>query len=215
MEQERTMTGKTVEEAIEVALRELDVGRGEAEVEIISRGKPGFLGIGSELAKVRVRKIAGSQSAATFAMETVKNILGAAGAQTLATLRSAHDQESGGPVIDISGEDSGLLIGRRGETLRALQFMVNMIVNTKLEDADVRVALDVERYRERRSNNLRDLAKTVADKVANSGRAITLEPMSPADRRVIHVTLAEHPRVTTQSAGFGEQRKVTIAPKRE
>ena len=93
--------------------------------------------------------------------------------------------------------------------------MVNMIVNTKLDDADVRVALDVERYRERRSNNLRDLAKTVADKVANSGRAITLEPMSPADRRVVHVTLAEHPRVTTQSAGFGEQRKVTIAPKRE
>ena len=215
MEQERTMTGKTVEEAIEVALRELDANREEAEVEIISRGKPGFLGIGSELAKVRVRKISGSQGAATFAMETVKNILGATGSQTLAILRSAHDQQTGGPVIDISGEDSGLLIGRRGETLRSLQFMVNMIVNTRLDGEDVRVVLDVERYRERRSNSLRDLSKTVADKVAASGRAITLEPMSPADRRVVHVTLAEHPKVTTQSAGFGEQRKVTISPRKE
>ena len=210
----QVMSGKTVEEAIEVALKELDASREEVEIEILSQGKAGFLGIGSEPARVRVRKLLPSQNSAALAMDVVNKILSGAGARILATLRSAYDDETGGPVIDITGEDSGLLIGRRGETLRALQFLVNLLVNRRLGDENVRVVLDIERYRERRNNSLHDLALRVADKVATTGRAVALEPMSAAERRIIHVTLSDHPRVSTESSGIGEGRKVTIAPRK-
>ena len=216
MEQQswKMMTGKTVEEAIEVALREIEANRAEAEIEILSQGKPGFLGIGSEPARVRVRKLTGSQGTATLAMETLSKILSATGVQTLTTLRSAFDDQSGGPVIDITGEDSGLLIGRRGETLRALQFLVNLVVNNNPQEPNVRVILDIERYRERRHNSLHEMALKVADKVVSSGRPISLEAMPAAERRVIHIALAEHPGVTTESSGLGPSRNVTIAPKK-
>ena len=209
--EERVMSGKTVEEAIEVALKELDANREEVEVEILSRGKPGFLGLGSEPARVRLRKIPATDNAAAYAMDVVNKILSAAGVETLTTLRNAHNPDSGGPVIDIEGEDSGLLIGRRGETLRALQFLVNLVVKKGLGDGEVRVLLDVERYRERRFNSLHDLALRVADTVVSTGREVSLEPMPAAERRAIHIALAEHTRVTTQSSGFGENRQVTIA----
>ena len=128
----REVSAKTVEEAIEVALKELDASREEAEVEILTQGKPGFLGIGSEPARVRVRRLLPSQNSASVALEVVNKILAGTGVRILATLRSAHDPETGGPVIDITGDDSGLLIGRRGETLRALQFIVNLLVKKGL-----------------------------------------------------------------------------------
>ena len=209
----KNMTGKTVEEAIEVALRELDASRAEVEIEILSPGKPGFLGIGSEPAKVRVRVLSSSQNAASVAMDVVNKILSAAGVQTLTTLRNAYDPDTGGPVIDITGDDSGLLIGRRGETLRALQFLVNLVVNRNLPDETVRVFLDIERYRERRYNALHEMALKVADKVASTGRAVSLEAMPAAERRVVHMALADHPRVSTESSGIGESRKVTITLK--
>ena len=209
----REISGKTVEEAIEVALKELDVNREEAEVEILSQGKPGFLGIGSEPARVRVRKLSPDQGAASVALDVVNKLLAKAGVKTRTTIRSAHDPDVGGPIIDITGEDSGLLIGRRGETLRALQFLVNLVVRNNLNQETGRVVLDIERYRERRQNSLHELALKVAEKVAITGRPISLEPMPAADRRVIHVTLADHTNVSTESTGLGESRKVTIAPR--
>ena len=142
----RVMSARTVEEAIELALKELDVDRDEAEVEILSRGKAGFLGIGAEPARVRVTKIAGGRNPATLAVETVNRILAAAGVDVVSTLRAANDPSAGGPIIDLSGDDSGLLIGHRGQTLQALQFLVSLIVRTKYGD-EIRVVLDVERYR--------------------------------------------------------------------
>lgn len=210
--EERVMSGKAVEEAIELALKDLDANREEVEIEILSRGKPGFLGIGAEPARVRVRKFPTSHQAASLAMEVVNKLLLAAGVRVLTTLRSAFDPDSGGPVVDVTGDDSGLLIGRRGETLRAIQFLVNLVVNSKLEDQRVRVVLDIERYRERRYNSLREIALRVADRVASSGMALSLEPMSAAERRIIHLALAEHPRVSTESSGLGDDRKVTIHP---
>ena len=206
----RVMTGRSVEEAIELALKELDADRDEAEVEVLSRGKPGFLGVGKELARVRVTKIPQGGSSAALANETVSKILQAAGVNVSRTLRAAHDPEVGGPIIDLSGEDSGLLIGRRGQTLQSLQFLVNLIVRRKFDD--VRVVLDVEGYRQRRESSLRDMATKVASRVAQSNRSVTLEPMPPADRRIIHTTLSEYPGVTTESAGVGDNRKVTIMP---
>ncbi len=224
--EEIVMSAQTVDEAIELGLKELDADRDEAEVEILSRGKTGFLGIGSEVARVRVTRISagrnaagvpvgaeGETTAAGVATATVGRILEAAGVNVSRTLRAANDPESGGPIIDLAGEDSGLLIGRRGQTLAALQFLVNLIVRKQFDD--VRVVLDVENYRQRRESSLRDMATKVAARVAQTNRSITLEPMPPADRRIIHTTLTDHPGVSTESTGEGEGRKVMIMPKRD
>ncbi len=220
---EIVMSAPTVDEAIELGLKELDADRDEAEVEILSKGKTGFLGIGSESARVRVTRISagrnaagvpttaeGETTAAGVATAAVGRILEAAGVNVSRTLRAANDPESGGPIIDLAGEDSGLLIGRRGQTLQALQFLVNLIVRKQFEN--VRVMLDVENYRQRRESQLRDMATKVAERVAQTNRSITLEPMPPADRRIIHTSLTDHPGVSTESTGEGEGRKVTIMP---
>ena len=220
------MSARTVDEAIELGLKELDADRDEAEVEILSRGKAGFLGIGAEVARVRVTRISagrnasgmpttgeGETTAAGVATAAVGRILEAAGVNVTRTLRAANDPESGGPIIDLAGEDSGLLIGRRGQTLQALQFLVNLIVRKQFEG--VRVVLDVENYRQRREFQLRDMATKVADRVTQTNRSITLEPMPPADRRIIHTSLTDNPDVSTESTGEGEGRKVTIMPKRD
>ena len=220
------MSARTVDEAIELGLKELDADRDEAEVEILSRGKAGFLGIGAEAARVRVTRISagrnaagmpttgeGETTAAGVATAAVGRILEAAGVNVTRTLRAADDPESGGPIIDLAGEDSGLLIGRRGQTLQALQFLVNLIVRKQFEG--VRVVLDVENYRQRREFQLRDMATKVAARVTQTNRSITLEPMPPADRRIIHTSLTDNPDVSTESTGEGEGRKVTIMPKRD
>ena len=220
------MSARTVDEAIELGLKELDADRDEAEVEILSRGKAGFLGIGAEVARVRVTRISagrnaagmpttgeGETTAAGVATAAVGRILEAAGVNVTRTLRAANDPESGGPIIDLAGEDSGLLIGRRGQTLQALQFLVNLIVRKQFEG--VRVMLDVENYRQRREVQLRDMATKVAARVTQTNRSITLEPMPPADRRIIHTSLTDNPDVSTESTGEGEGRKVTIMPKRD
>ncbi len=219
------MSARTVDEAIELGLKELDADRDEAEVEILSRGKAGFLGIGAEVARVRVTRISagrnasgmptteeGETTAAGVATAAVGRILEAAGVNVTRTLRAANDPESGGPIIDLAGEDSGLLIGRRGQTLQALQFLVNLIVRKQFEG--VRVVLDVENYRQRREFQLRDMATKVAARVTQTNRSITLEPMPPADRRIIHTSLTDNPDVSTESTGEGEGRKVTIMPRR-
>ena len=220
------MSARTVDEAIELGLKELDADRDEAEVEILSRGKAGFLGIGAEVARVRVTRISagrnaagmpttgeGETTAAGVATAAVGRILEAAGVNVTRTLRAANDPESGGPIIDLAGEDSGLLIGRRGQTLQALQFLVNLIVRKQFEG--VRVVLDVENYRQRREFQLRDMATKVAARVTQTNRSITLEPMPPADRRIIHTSLTDNPDVSTESTGEGENRKVTVMPKRD
>ena len=163
---------------------------------------------------MRVTRISGRPSAAALAVETVSKILQSAGVTVSRTLRAVHDPDVGGPIIDLAGEDSGLLIGRRGQTLQALQFLVNLIVRKEFGD-EVRVALDVERYRERRENSLRDMASKVAARVVQTSRSVTLEPMTAADRRIVHTTLTDHPGISTESMGVGDDRKVTIMPKRE
>ena len=143
---------------------------------------------------------------------TVDNLLRSMKVSATATPRPQQEGEEDTIELDIEGEDSGLLIGRRGETLRALQFTVNLLVGQSTRG---RVILDVEGYRERRYSSLRTLASRVAERVASTGRPITLEPMAPNERRVIHMTLAENPRVATESTGMGESRKITVLPKRD
>ena len=247
-------TGRTVEEAEEQALAALGADRSEVEVEILNRGRQGFLGIGGELAEVRVTRLGGAPSTASehaepdaeedqadepdlvdeptaddepapiltvdadtpagTAVQAIQRILTAVGADVDVTLRSEHDELSGGPVIDINGPDSGLLIGRRGNTLHSLQFIVQSIVRQQF-DEDVRVALDVEQYRQRREDSLREMADRVADRVLQTGRSITLEPMAPSDRRVIHLYLGDRQGIRTESVGYGDSRKVQIIPERD
>lgn len=113
--------------------------------------------------------------------------------------------------IDILGRDLGMLIGRRGEHLSQLQYLVNTLVNRKLDNW-TRVIIDIEGYRTRREESLVGLAERVARQVARSGRSIVLEPMPPNERRIIHLTLREHPDVSTHSSGEGAQRRITVEP---
>ena len=116
-------------------------------------------------------------------------------------------------VLDIVGNDLGILIGRRGETLTALQYVTRLMVNHKL-GRWVNVIVDVEEYKNRRERTLQQLAVRTAERVAATGRTLALEPMPARERRIIHLTLSDHPEVTTLSVGEGEYRKVTVVPKK-
>lgn len=212
MEEESLVrSAKTVEEAIELATLELGVGRDEIEIDVISQGRSGILGIGAEEAKVRVRRISGESADVAIALSVVERFLDWLNVDADPTIRSAGGEEAGDlPVIDIHGEDAGLLIGHRGETLRALQFLVNLSLG-RGEGLSTAVALDVEGYRERRARQLSALANRAASRVVSSGGAFALDPMSPADRRIIHATLADYDGVETQSEGEGPDRRVVIS----
>ena len=114
-------------------------------------------------------------------------------------------------VLDIDGEDLGLLIGRRGSSLAALQYLVNVMVTRRLQSR-VLVTVDVEHYHRRREDSLRGLARRMADRVRQSRRPFTLEPMPASERRIIHLALSEDQSVTTSSVGMGDERKVQIRP---
>lgn len=119
------------------------------------------------------------------------------------------DLEEGSMIFEIEGDDAGLLIGRRGETLQALQLIIRLIVSRQLE-RDANVIIDVEDYRKRRFDMLTRMARRAAGQVAKSGRSSSLDPMSPLERRIVHMSLSNHPDVHTESAGKGHDRHVVI-----
>jgi spoIIIJ-associated protein len=203
------ITAKTVEEAIELGLRELDVDRAEAEIDVVSRGKTGILGIGSEPARVRVTKIDTPSDVVKATSEVLDNIISLLGVDVVSTLTQVEREDLGGPVFEIEGDDAGLLIGRRGDTLKALQFLVKYLVSQKL-DTNVNLLVDVEGYQDRRYQSLMNMARRVAQRVAEFESPITLEPMPPNERRIVHMALADHPRVTTESTGSGTSRQVVV-----
>ena len=203
---------RTPEEAIEIALRELDADRAEVEIDVESRGKPGLLGFGSEPARVRTTLLEGPSDIVKVASEVLNGLISKMGVDVMANLTEAHSEEMGGPVFDIDGDDSGLLIGRRGETLRSLQFLVNFMVSRRLGER-ARIMLDVAGYQQRRINSLKTMARKVAGRVASSGRSIALEPMPPNERRIVHIALSGHSDVDTESTGDGPGRKVVVLPR--
>lgn len=220
-------TAKNVEEAIELALRELDATREEVAVEVLSPGKPGLLGFGAEAARVRVTLIdaeldtqgAGENEqqfvddkSTVEARDLTRELLSLMKVSASTQIRDSFVSNQDSPILEIEGEDSGLLIGRRGETLSSLQFLVNYLLQRRMGHHS-RIILDVEGYKERRNRAMRELANRMADKVVTTGRPVTLEPMPAAERRMIHIALAEHPQVSTQSAGEGTARKVRISKK--
>ena len=214
------ISGRTVEEAIERALEQLGLARDDVEVTILKKGKPGFLRLGAEEATVRVTPRLKNQeedSAAGLATKVLQELLALMKLEAAVELKpsSLEGTNLGAKSIalEVKGEDLGILIGRRGETLASLQYIVRLIV-ARYQKAKVPIAIDVEGYKQRRYKVLRDLALRLAQKVKSSGQSITLEPMLPDERRVVHLALSVHPDVTTQSYGEGEARKVVVMPRR-
>ena len=205
-------TAKTPEEAIELALKELDVERADVEIDVVSRGKSGILGIGSEPARVRVTLLDAPPDIIKVTSDILDNLISKMGVSVVTSLKQVEREDLGGPVFELEGDDSGLLIGRRGETLRALQFIVKFMVSRQLNER-ANLLIDVEGYQDRRYNQLTTLAQRVAGQVARSGRPFTLEPMPPNERRIVHMALADNAEVSTESTGTGDHRQVIIRPR--
>ena len=209
------VSAKTVEDAIEIALKEFGVPREQVEVEVLKKGKPGFLGFGADEARVRVTKLPLDEAEAApviVAKEIVERLLSLmkVSASVVAERLSLSAVTGHTSIaLDIRGEDLGILIGRRGQTLSSLQYLVYLMVSHEVK-ARVRLSVDVEGYRERRQEALRNLALRMAERVKATGQSINLEPMPPSERRIIHLALQDYPGVVTQSIGEGEGRKVTI-----
>ncbi len=219
---ELEVSARTVEEATNQALHQLGLRLDQVEIEILSEGKSGLLGIGHEQARVRVietaNRIPAGEQIETCAQDSLETLLSYMGLDAFVfrendTSVEYDDEKSERPVVfDITGEDLGILIGRRGQTLACLQYITRLIV-TRQTGYSAPLVLDVNGYKKRRYESLRALARNVADQVNRSGNPCTLEPMPAYERRIIHLTLAEHPAVTTESVGFGEDRKVVVLPR--
>ena len=200
-------TARTKEEAIELALSELGLSLEEVEVEVIEEGSKGFLGFGGKDAVV---KVSYSDSADKRAQKFLDGLFKILGEEVNLDVKSEGKEIN----IELSGPDMGVVIGKRGETLDALQHLTSLVVNRG--DLDfVKVSLDTENYREKRVKALESLAGKLAAKVVRTGRNTSLEPMNAYERRIIHATLQNHDKVTTYSVGQGVRRKVVIALKKD
>jgi spoIIIJ-associated protein len=210
------VSAKTEDEAIAIALAELGLSRSEVEVVVVKKGKAGIFGLGSEEVRVRVtplgQKPEEGEDVASMAKSVLQDILSLMDVSANVVLDKSGTGEAGNIPLDIKGEDLGILIGRRGETLSALQYLVNLIISRRLKSR-VGVVVDVEGYRQRRYESLRLLARRLAEQVKSTGRSVTLEPMPPNERRIIHLELKDNPDVATQSIGQGEERKIAILSK--
>ena len=203
------ISARSIEEAVDLALKKLGVSREEVKVVVLKRGRSGVFGLGAEEARVRVTTlIEGMDEVAELAKEVLERLLALMGIPAVVHLVEGAPSIS----LDIRGENLGVLIGRRGQTLSSLQYLVNLIVAHDLKER-VPITVDVEGYRQHRNEALEGLALRMAERVRTTKQSVTLEPMPAAERRVIHLALAELPDVLTMSVGEGETRKVTILPK--
>lgn len=200
--------GKTTEEAIQNALKELNVTQDKVEVEILEEGSKGFLNIiGVKPAKVRVTLKRDSVGDATKFLRNVLN--------SMKIKAEIHAKEENDEIkIDIVGPNMGVLIGYRGETLDSLQYLVSLVVNKDHDETYKRVILDTANYRQTRQETLKRLAIKMGDKVRVSGKTLKLEPMNPYERRVIHSTLQNNEYVVTHSEGEEPYRRVVIELKK-
>ncbi len=208
---ELEVSAKTVDEAVQAALEQLGVEEDRVEVIVLKKGRSGVLGVGSEEAKVVVKLLdqpRKKDNIAKEAKEVLEKLVEYLG--IVAEVNVVQPSETGVPVtLNIEGDDLGVLIGRRGQALASLQYLVRLIIAERLKKW-VPINIDVAGYKKRRHESLRSLALRLAEQVMTSRRSINLEPMPADERRIIHVALADHPDVATQSTGEGEKRKVVI-----
>ena len=201
-------TGRTVDEAVSAALLELGASAHEVDIEVLSEPSRGFLGLlGGKDAEVRVTVKADK---AQVAREFVSRVLDEMGMQASLEVLKRDDTVT----FNIVGENLGILIGRRGETLKALEFLTN-VASGKGSGGVTRVFVDAAGYRQRRERELADMALSVAKRVERLGNRVAMEPMDARDRRVVHVTLQERPTVDTFSEGEEPFRRVIVSPHKD
>ncbi|NLL45253.1 MAG: protein jag [Clostridiales bacterium] len=200
-------TGKTEEEAIQAALALLGLDRDEISVEILERAKPGFLGIGSSPARIKVTYEAEDDFVVKI-RDFLEGLLSRMGSDAKAEI-TAKDETTF--LVNLTGDNLGPLIGRRGETLDAIQHLTNFSINRATGGKHLRISIDAEDYRSKREQSLESLAKKVAGKVLKYRKNMTLEPMNSYERHVIHTALQEFEGVTTYSVGTEPNRRVVIA----
>ncbi len=200
-------SGKNVEEAAEEALRQLGVARDRVEIEVLEEASRGFLGLlGSRRARVRVVV---KETVTDRARGFLEQVVGAMGVQADIVVEEKDEEIS----VGLEGKHLGVLIGRRGETLNALQYLLNLSAN-KDQAERRKIILDVEGYRKKREETLVRLAVKLAEKAGRLGRSVVLEPMSPQERRIIHMALRGRDDIYTFSEGEEPFRKIIIAPRK-
>ncbi len=203
-------TGRTEDDAVSAALRELGKTRDEVSVEVLERAKSGFLGFGGSPAKVRVsfeERDPRLQRAEDFLEGLFRHM------EVEASIDAQLNEEENVLTVQLSGSRVGALIGRRGETLDAIQHLTNYVINNGAEER-VRVNVDAENYRAKRAESLTKLAEKVAAKVQRYRRSVTLEPMNAYERHVIHTALQNFENITTYSTGTEPNRRVVVAYER-
>lgn len=195
--------GKNLDDAINEGLAELGLSKDEAEIEIIDEGSKGFLGLGAKEACVRIYgKISVENKAVKFLSSMVSRICDD-------VEYDVEKDSEGKVVITMSGPNMGILIGRHGDTLDALQYLTSLYIN-KTSKEYVKIVLDTENYRAKRKETLVKLARRLGSQVVKSGQSVTLEPMSPGERRIIHSTLQNNKLIQTVSIGEEPNRRVVI-----
>ncbi len=201
-------SAKTVDDAITEACKALSVTSDKLEYVVIDEGSSGFLGIGSKEATIKAKV----KSSIIDAAKIFLNDVFAAMDMTVVT-EATYDAAEKELSINLSGDDMGVLIGKRGQTLDSLQYLVSLVVN-KGNDDYIRVKVDTENYRQRRKDTLENLAKNMAFKVKRTRRPLSLEPMNPYERRIIHSALQNDSYVTTHSEGEEPYRHVVVTLKK-
>ena len=202
------VTGKTVDDAITEALIQLGTTRENADIEVIEKESSGFLGLNKKPAKIRAAVKETMQDKAVSFLEQIFELM-----EIKSEIAVEYNEEEKTMNINIIGEDMGVLIGKRGQTLDSLQYLVSLVVNKESEDY-IKVKLDTENYRERRKETLENLAKNIAYKVKKTRKSVALEPMNPYERRIIHSALQNDKFVETHSEGEEPYRKIVVTLKK-
>lgn len=204
-----TVSAKTEDEATIKAAMELQTTRDKLEYEVIDKGSAGFLGIGAKPVIIRAKK---KTSLEDIAIDFLNQIFETMNMEV--EIKASYNEEEKELSINMEGADMGILIGKRGQTLDALQYLTNRVAN-KMQAGYVRVKLDTEDYRRRRKETLENLARNIAHKVKRTRKAVSLEPMNPYERRIIHSALQADKHVTTHSEGEEPYRRVVVTPVRK
>ncbi len=204
-------SAKTVQDAITNACQHFTVASDSLEYEVVEEGSSGFLGFNAKPAIIKARVLVKELSVEDKAKEFLKDVLEAM--DITAVVDATYSEVENTLEIVLNGEDMGVLIGKRGQTLDSLQYLVSLVVNKGTSEY-IRVKVDTENYRERRKLTLENLAKNIAFKVKRTKRSVTLEPMNPYERRIIHSALQNDRYVTTHSEGEEPYRKVVVSLKR-
>lgn len=203
------VTAKTVEDAVTDALVQLGATSDQIDYEVIDRGNTGFLGFNSKPAKIRARKKETSEDRIRDFLSKVFKAM-----NLEVEILVEESEEENVFDVELKGSEMGVLIGKRGQTLDSLQYLTNLAINRK-QESYIKVKIDTEDYRRRRKETLENLARNVAYKVKRTKKPISLEPMNPFERRVIHSALQNDKYVTTHSEGENPYRHVVVTLKRE